>query len=273
MKVTNKKVIIIFSIIGVLFICNLIYYNIMRLKEPIFIKTYGEQFNGYDLRINYIKNINDNRKIDYITIPEYSDKKMSVVAYDNSIENYDICTMIIDCSPLKDYLEINKSKKVEVTKIKVKYNDGTRKVVNIGRAKINNRVFQDNEEDIYEKTNSEMKCIGRVEGKKTYFSKENITIEKIELSCLNLFDKFVKFKINGIDYKKLKYPLNIKRGEDIIFEYTNLNNNIEINSYKFFPLIYYKSRGKVKHFNMIIKYEPQIDENFIKELKKSEEGK
>lgn len=200
----------------VCFIVNAACYVWLHLDEPVFLKHFYEiDINGGSyIDMHYITNANDNRKITGISFDKI--RGGVFVVNENNVysgAHYKYNELMIEFRRVgEDYTEEGNEESVVLNKALIKYDNGDRQAVDIGKIVLHKNMggysFFDGS-----KSSSSNNFTSRTELK----ANRDCSIEGIESAFDEETEGFTEFTMNDVKADELKYPVRVKKGESLSF--------------------------------------------------------
>lgn len=195
------------AVIGFILVVCLGLHIGLRLKEPVYLKTYKEYFtenfvNGsVYLKLKYLSNVYDDREVSYVTFPECSDmqayKGEESWFFDNGSQDY-VNRDIHVCFEYKEidlgiqYVGENAKEERTITKALIHYTNGDEQEVDLGKLYFHSGQGQYHEVISNSTTSSSSDGTGYIEGA----SAEKIEVLNIKSSPMaDIKDNFVEMKL------------------------------------------------------------------------------
>ena len=218
---------------------NVIYYKNQVIKEPLFIKHYYDVMKGMNnFQLYYIQNLNSQSKIKSIIFPEVGQQNVNFTEYDgNTDKRYYVLkniTVNIFDGDVKNMPNYYKNK--VITKARIEFSDGKIMNVDVGKIYIYGDEINGGDLEARNQSSSIDNTGSENTGNSTFKVNKDIKITGIN----SRFDKEIKnilqINVNGKSLSNIKFPINLKKGDEFYINYTfNFNKDIIMknNAYSF----------------------------------------
>lgn len=252
MNIKRNHVIMGLVLLLVLWTGNIFYYQKHVLKEPLFIKHYYDVKQGMEnFRLYYIDNINQKNEIAYVIFPEigyeYTRTEIFKSNSDNRYYNLNIINVIRNANSDNGIPEGMKNK--VLTKARVYFTNGKTLDVDIGRIYL----YSDGMEKYTLDSVSSMGSSDNT-GSTIFSSPDDLKIYGVGSKFPELMNDIILISINGVPLREVKFPINVKKGDNITvgykfqFDSENINRN---NAYDFPVYILTENEAGVKGANPV----------------------
>lgn len=268
-KTVNKVLGVLFALLICSMIVNIVYAYSMKIDEPIFVTRYEQidviEDQSYDLRIEYIKDNHDKRKLLAIEF-EGLDKTFNVFDnyqawsfFENNVQNqvgkgryYTLCNQYIEFDFDDEMVKmVDDIGKLHLTEAKLFFDDQTTLDVNIGELILSR---YDEERSIRARGGSGSDYAYEV----TLQLPEPILLTNIDFSTFiphkdDVMITFIIDSTNEYDYEMLESltdPITVKRQINVKYESVHSNRNQVWRFGNISLGIYYEKDGEKDVFNV-----------------------
>lgn len=214
MNINKRWVFIGLFLLALTWIGNIFYYKLHVLKEPIFLKHYYDFSNGLDrISLYYIDNLNNKDSIINIELPEldmgYAD--FSEGTHNNDNRYYIMKSATISLNRNKeDNKSVLYNDKI-ITKAIINFSRGKTMTVDLGKIYLGNR-----SENTIPSLIATYSSSGSDNTSSNSFKADKaLKVTGIECSFPELMGDILKIQINDKDVKNVKFPIELKQGEEL----------------------------------------------------------
>lgn len=243
---------------------SIIYINYMRLKKPVFLRCCIEmevQTNISDtpvLQLQYITNVDDDRKVIGMTFKEARD------LFFNATENFQPLSghyfYNLNANQLSGtkigryclhsvYVSLDNVKKVkdemELNHARIHFSDGTTMNADLGKIILYREAYKEGavvQKSGYASSNNTSGS--------SYQIDDDITLIKIESKILNDAPKFIELKIDGINYDKISEK-QYSKGDTLNISsafHENQTKGSNYDAYDIMPRLIYRNSDKTTDY-------------------------
>ncbi|WML32861.1 hypothetical protein [Clostridium sp. OS1-26] len=233
----NKKFITIGLVLLTLsWVANIFFYEKHILKETIFIKHYYDIQSGMNnVQFYYIQDINSQEQVANIEFPEIGQEYVSFTDSDRNSDNryYKLKCISVNFGSIDQNKVSDNLKNKVITKAKVTFTNG--KVINEDIGKI--CFYYDNQNNTT-LTMANATSSSDNTGSSTHRATKDTKVTGLYTKFPDVIEDIVSMKINGKPLKDIKFPLELKAGDnlEVSYEFKFNKNDIRRNNAYNFPI-------------------------------------
>ncbi|MFD0618841.1 hypothetical protein ACFQZR_15365 [Paenibacillus sp. GCM10027629] len=193
-------------------IFNILYFQQLHLKEPLFFKYHMivNMNHGKTIYINFLENKNEGKKVTGIQFVDFPQIRFQIYP-DQSYTHHMMMKATADLQWNDD--ELRGKLPATINELFVYYNEGPPAMVPIGEI----RIVEDKESDVVDFLGSS----GSSDGSGTYTIRttRKVKLEKVDFAGNERLKAWLDLKLAAVPIKDLKLPMNIEKGEVLPLQY------------------------------------------------------
>jgi len=199
---------------------NILYFQQMQLKEPLFLKHHMivNMNHGKTIYINFLENKNEGKKVTGIQFVDFPQIRFQIYP-DQTYTHHMMMKAAADLQWNDD--ELRGKLPVTINELFVYYNEGPPAMVPIGEI----RIVEDKEADVVDFIASSGSSDGS--GSYTVRATQKVKLEKVDFGIKDQSKSWLNLQLANIPVNELKLPMNIEKGEAITLQYHWSNQDAE----------------------------------------------
>ncbi|WP_314588489.1 hypothetical protein [Paenibacillus terrigena] len=201
-------------------IFNILYYQQLQLKEPLFLKHHliVNMNHGKTIFVNFLENKNAGKKVTGIQFVDFPQIHFQIYP-DQTYTHHLMMKATADLQWDDD--ELRGKLPMTINELFVYYNEGPPAMVPIGEI----RIVADKEADVVDFIGSS----GSSDGSGTYTVRatQKVKLEKVDFGIKDQSKSWLNLQLANIPVNELKLPMNIEKGEAITLQYHWSNQDAE----------------------------------------------